>query len=180
MRPAHDLAAADAAQSPRTVSGQALDILREEADFEARQRAREAEGLETQPELGLANPAPWPSKTPRDAREQDLTAQDAQPPHGKAPLAPFPDIDDISTTLEPLGTSRRHKAEWDLPDTVTQKRRSFLKGLALPLVLAAVALVPYLFAPMIIDAVPAIEAALTTYVAAIDGLRVRLSAMLGG
>lgn len=179
-RSQRDPATEGAAQPPRTVSGQALDILREEADFESRQRAREAEGLETQPELGLANPAPWPSTTSQDKDGTDATRQDTQNRNSKAQSAHFPDIDDISTTLEPLGASRGRSSEWDLPETVADKRSNFLKGFALPLALAAVAVGLYLLAPAIIDAVPATEEALTGYVAAIDGLRFRLSEILGG
>ncbi len=180
VRTPRDTDAVGAVQSPRTVSGQALDILREEADFESRQRAREAEGLETQPELGLANPEPWPSTTHQETPGSDPGPQDIERPTIKAQTTHFPDIDDISTTLEPLGRSRGRTQEWDLPETAAEKRRSFLKGLALPLGLGALVVGPYLLAPTIIDAVPATETALTGYIAAIDGLRIRLADILGG
>lgn len=181
-RAAGDSAAGDG--QPRTVRGQALDILREEADFEARRRAREAEGLEMQPELGLAPAAPWPSTSPPEtaaaARDDAAAAPGTETDRQKASKTPFPDIDDISTTLEPLGTARGPSRDQSLPDTPSQRRRSFLAGMAVPLCLAAVAIGPYVFAPTIIDAVPAAAEPLTGYVSVVDGLRVRLAGLLGG
>lgn len=166
--------------APRKVDEKVLEILREEAEFEARQRAREAGTLETQQDLGLSTAAPWPSAADRSAKTPPpADAPDLAP---KATPAAFPDIEDISASLEPIGNSRmggKH-AEFDLPTTVSERRRSFWTGLAVPVVLALVLTVPYLLAPEIVTALPASEPALTSYVGAVDEMRLRLSNLING
>ena len=165
---------------PRKVDEKVLEILREEAEFEARQRAREAGTLETQQDLGLSTAAPWPSAVDRSAKKP--SPRDAPELTPRATPAVFPDIEDISASLEPIGNSRmggRH-AEFDLPTTVSERRRSFWNGLAIPVVLGVILLVPYLLAAEIVTAFPGIEPALTSYVAAVDEMRLRLSNMISG
>lgn len=162
--------------SARKIDPKVLSVLREEADFEATQRALEAEGLESQPDLGLTDTAPWPpaaaqldpsedvSDTPEAAVQSDVV---------------FPDIDAISSTLEPIGETR-HGAEggFALPDTPEVRQRSFITGLMIPIALAFALIAIYLGAPTLSEMVPAIEGPLGSFVALIDGLRQSLAALL--
>lgn len=164
---------------PRKVDEKVLEILREEAEYEARQRERDAGTLETQPDLGLSTAAPWPSAAERSAKTPPPDAPELAP---KTTPAAFPDIEDISASLEPIGNSRTGggHAEFDLPTTVSERRRSFWTGLAIPLVLALIVTVPYVLAPEIMSALPGTEPALTSYIAAVDEMRLRLSNMISG
>ncbi|MFU8898120.1 MAG: zinc-ribbon domain-containing protein [Roseinatronobacter sp.] len=179
-KPTADAPLAEAAPTPRKVDDKVLEILREEAEFESRQRAREAEALETQPDLGLSGAAPWPSGAKHIAPAPPKDAPDATPKANTQ--AAFPDIEDISASLEPISQSRagRSTTEFDLPATANERRRSFWGGLAVPLVLAAILIAPYLMASEIITALPASEPAMTGYVNTVDGMRIRLAALLNG
>ncbi|MBN2759906.1 MAG: hypothetical protein JXQ79_05355, partial [Rhodobacteraceae bacterium] len=134
------------------------DVLREEAEFEAKQRARESNALETQQELGLFGPATVASSS-------------------KSGAASLPDIDDISSTLEPIDATRSGLS--DLPQTASARKRSFLSGLIVPLAIAAILTVLYLMAPMLAGAVPALEGMLSAYVAMVDTARLAVAGMLG-
>ena len=165
--------------NPRKIDEKVLEILREEAEFESRQRAREAGTLETQPDLGLAAAAPWPSgsgQKPTISPTQAASDEDQKPVSSA-----FPDIEDISASLEPVGNTRmgRSNAEFDLPATASERKVSFWTGLAIPVLLAVVLIAPYLMAPQIINALPAAEPFLTGYVNAVDELRIRLASLLG-
>lgn len=159
---------------PRPVDEKVLGILREEAEFEA--RAREAEQLETQPELGLMGTAPWPRQEPAEAPEEE------EPEERHMPTAPaaFPDIDDISATLEPIGTARKgDDSRVELPATAQERNRSFVNGIIIPIGLGLVVIALYMVAPVLSSMVPALEPLLKSYVSAIDGLRTSLAQMLG-
>ncbi len=163
--------------SPRKTSPEALEILRQEAEFEAKQRAREADGLETQPDLGLMPSAPWPSKA------QEPAASEAElPKHApKDTNGAFPDIEDISKSLDPLESSKaRDGSGFELPATAAETRRGFLRGLSIPLLIAAVLILLYTQAPAIVNLIPASEPIMTSYVMAIDTLRLRLGALISG
>jgi predicted Zn finger-like uncharacterized protein len=158
----------------RKIDDKVLGILREEAEFEARQRAREAGGLETQPDLGLTSASSWPSSRPP---KTPISPQDTPDEGPKPAQTAFPDIEDISASLEPIGSSRmgRSNAEFDLPVTASERKRSFWVGLSVPVGLSGILLAPYLLAPEIISALPATEPALTGYVHAVDVVRIRLA-----
>jgi len=165
-----------AARQPKPVDEKVLDILRDEAEFEAKLRAREASGLETQPELGLLGTAPWPSKP--EATEKASTAQSDEVRSAQSKSS-FPDIDDISASLEPIGRGRSKNTAFEVPATSDAKKRSFLSGLILPIALALILVALYLAAPSIIGAVPATEPALTGYVSTVDGIRSAILGLLG-
>jgi hypothetical protein len=137
------------------------DVLREEAAFEAQQRARDKSALETQEELGLFGP---------------LTDQDTNT-DTRGGSAAFPDIDDISSTLEPVDAGRMGQS--GLPQTDAARRRSFLSGLAIPLCLAALMTGVYLFAPTLAAAIPALDAPLSGFVALVEQARIGLAGLLG-
>jgi len=165
--------------APKPVDEKVLDILREEAAFEAEQRARDVGGLETQPDLGLAGPAPWPSTASDDSRT-DAT-QTTRTPEAKA--QPFPDIEDISASLEPIKGGRGRgggKSEAvAVPLTSAERNSSFIRGLTLPLAVAVILVALYLVAPIIGGAVPALAPVTDGFVGAVDGLRSAIAGLLG-
>ncbi|MEO0390104.1 MAG: zinc-ribbon domain-containing protein [Pseudomonadota bacterium] len=186
--------------APRDIDPAVADILRAEAEAET--RARAAESLESQPELGLdtapdAMAAQDPAPPPRDEATQraddartrmarmrgEQTADDVpEPPAAAAAAAALgsrrdllPDIEEINSTLRST-TDRRSAASADgtpLPKAQTN-RRAFRRGFALSLMIAALALVLYAMAPRIIEEMPQAEAPLTAYTSQIDAARLWL------
>lgn len=151
---------------PQGAAQRALDpavatVLREEAEFEAKQRAREKNPLETQEELGLFGPV----------------SAAADPADARSGASSLPDIDDISSTLEPIATVRAGQSE--LPQTETERKRRFLSGLGVPLVLALFLTALYLLAPVLAAVVPALESPLGTYVALVQNARLAVAGILG-
>ena len=161
---------------PRTVSGAALDILREEAAFEARQRAAEMRAENTAAPNADIAPS-WPSTAQKPPPKTPRSAPDSATKPGPAH---FPDIDDFSAGLDPLGDSSAHQQGAHMPASATTTLRSFLRGFALPVLLAGLAAVPYILAPELGAALPAAEAALSGYVAAVDAVRMKLAGWLAG
>ena len=135
------------------------EVLREEAEYEATQRAREQSPLETQQELGLFGPV----------------ADEASQSQGGA--SSLPDIDDISSTLEPIAAGRTGQS--GLPQTQKARKRGFLTGLAVPVGLAAVLAGLYLGAPVLAGAVPALGGLLTSFVDFVDTARRAVAGLLG-
>lgn len=146
---------------PRALDPAVADVLRQEAEFEARQRAREGAGLETQEELGLFGPVASGHDTPAT----------------RSAASSLPDIDDISSTLEPIDTERAGQTE--LPQTHAARRRSFLAGLLVPLVVAGLLALMYLMAPILASAVPALDTPLSGYVGLVEQARAGLAGLLG-
>lgn len=138
-----------------------MDVLREEAAFEAQQRARDKTPLETQDELGLFGPL----------NDQDM------PAGARNGASAFPDIEDISSTLEPVQTGRAGQS--DLPQTEAARRRSFVSGFVAPLVLAAAMTGIYVFAPVLVAAVPVLGGPLGAFVDLVDQARIGLAGLLG-
>ncbi|MFN7002857.1 MAG: hypothetical protein ACK4NW_05410 [Roseinatronobacter sp.] len=164
----------------KPASDEALGILREEAAFEAKQRAREAEALESQPELGLLGAAPWPSKPNPAAMEPETVAAGRDSDTRGSSL---PDIDDISASLDPIERERGGKgasAETvSVPPTSAERNKSFIRGLTLPLAVALILVVLYLIAPIVGAAVPALSSVTSGYVNAVDGLRATIAGLFG-
>ncbi|MCC5991388.1 MAG: zinc-ribbon domain-containing protein [Rhodobacteraceae bacterium] len=159
------------------------DVLREEAAFEDEQRRKEAEGLHSQPELGLMGGAPWPAAKPPPS---DPVDPDHDPADSSArTVHSFPDIEDVSATLEPVDTRRRQGSadstqDFALPQTASARRRSFLTGFALPLIIAGVGLAAYLWAEDLSQLAPPLQEPLAAYVALVDHARAALLALIGG
>ena len=157
-------AALEPATPERTPDARPLDasdaeVLREEAEYEATQRARDRSPLETQEELGLFGPT------------ADVTSQS----HSGA--SSLPDIDDISSTLEPIAAGRTGQS--GLPQTTKARKRSFLTGLAVPVGLAAVLTGLYMAAPVLADAVPALGGLLMAFLDLVDTARRGVAGLLG-
>lgn len=173
------------------------DILREEAERETQARAKEAEALESQPELGLDTAA----QTDADKRAQEARDRMAQmrgeDPDTESETAAeaaataaaigsrrdlLPDIDEINSTLR--STSDRKSdpaadahASAEIP---SQKRGGFRRGFVLMVVLALILVCIYIFAPQIAEAVPQVDPYLSAYVAQMDQLRMWLDGRVQG
>ena len=181
-------APAAATPPPRRQDASVLGVLREEAAYESDRRKREAGALESQPDLGLAQGA---RTTPRSgARPDDDTGSraapgdagsehslevaqstDAQRRHG------LPDIDDISSTLQPVAQRRAAGKSGEPPvQAEDPERQSFVSGLAAVIGALAVLTGLYLVAPPLAARFPVLEPPLQAYVLTVDHIRVWLSA----
>lgn len=163
----------------RRVDDSVLSVLREEAAFEARARARDVpRPLETQGELGLDNLPPVAVTPAAQARaaQKDIEAEPAEPasraPKGRDLL---PDIEEINSTLRPVPpTEAGGAAGGRAAAPAAGSRRSFGAGFGLALLLGLVLAVAYLLAPRLAAQVPALSAPLTAYAAAVDAARLAL------
>jgi len=162
-----------------------LTILREEAEREARARRAEGRGLETQPDLGLEQipaalaaraaavaPPPEAPATETSARLRPDTT-DAEPANG-ARRDRLPDIEVINSTLRATSERGSAPASRDAPESRARKRAGFRLGFMSVVLLAAVAVALYAFAPSISSRLPTLEPALSQYVAWVDAGRVWL------
>lgn len=170
-----------AAPEGRGIDPDVSDILREEAARESRLRAREAEALESQPDLGLdAFPGDEPKRRAREAHDRMARIRGEEPELQEqgsgSRRALLPDIEEINSTLRGSDT----KASTPAPVTPgrTRKRRSggFTRGLVMMLLFGAVLFLLYANAPQIALSVPQADPMLSAYVALIDQARLWLYA----
>jgi len=161
-------------QAPR-IDKTVLDVLREEAELEMTARNRPAASLETQGDLGLTRPTRSKSAPPRSPREEDEPVA-VEPVRRRSLL---PDIEELTSTLEPGRGSRRDGDEDD-EDIASEERRGFRNGLSMVILIAMFLIAIYMLAPLIAAYVPALEGALTQYVTVINDLRAMVSDQLRG
>lgn len=154
------------------------DVLRQEAEHEA--RAREADTLESQPELGLSDPE---SESDRrllqaKARMRRLRGLPEDTPETASPEDPatpgsrrdlLPDIEEINSTLRGSGRgSVRGSAETGAGEaagpTELKRRRGFRLGFGLALLIALAAILAYSNDDRIVASYPQTEPYLTAYV----------------
>jgi hypothetical protein len=223
--PANDLP-----QPRRSLDTSVADLLREEAEREARARAAErVPGLESQPDLGLddgasklvkpdsdafrrheearqrmarlrgedTETATAPTTTPATApqtppappgpkveTEDDRIAAAAAAAVADSRRALLPDIEEINSSLRSTSDRRPARADdYDTPgkstdpaETAAEKPRGFSRGFSVTLLIAAILLALYVFAPALAEAVPAAAPVVDAYVGAVDALRVMLDA----
>lgn len=162
-------AASAAPRIDRTV----LDVLREEADREMRERNRDRSGLESQGDLGLTRPA-RPRGDSAAPRAEDEAAPD--PRSGRRNL--LPDIEELTSTLEP-GRDRR-PADDERRDEGRANPSGFGRGFSTVLLIAMALIALYVLTPLMSAYVPAVGGVLRTYTSAIDGLRMMVAEMLRG
>ncbi|WP_281968399.1 zinc-ribbon domain-containing protein [Roseovarius nanhaiticus] len=204
---------ADAPERParperREIDPAVTSVLREEAEREARARAAAQGGLETQPDLNLPDDEarraresrqrmarmrgldPDDPPTPKRAAEDDDDGYDIDP---KSRRSLFPDIEEINSSLGPeppaFGTSEDETDAY--PEAEPHPRGGFGRGFFVAVLIALVALLVYLFAADLVNALPALRDVLADYVTWVDGLRgwldgqiaalmLWLDAMIGG
>lgn len=168
------------AAAPR-VDQSVLDVLREEAEREMSERRRSnAGGLETQGDLGLVTrPRATGSTPPTDTDEGTPPPEKEGPATSRRNL--LPDIEELSSTLQPGSTPRRVGAsETALPPTEQDERSGFRQGLSLVLLVAMLLVGLYVLAPLIAQNVPALADPMAGYVALADSLRAWVADSLRG
>ncbi|TMV10231.1 hypothetical protein FGK63_03980 [Ruegeria sediminis] len=150
--------------SPRSVDPAVANILREEAAHEAELRAREADKLEVQQDLGL------------EAHAGKKPGADAPPAAKTVPeesrRAALPDIEEINSTLR--GDAASDKGEQ--AEQQGRKSSGFLRGFALVVILGVVLMMVYSNAQQIGEAVPQADPVLDSYVSMVDQARLWLEA----
>ena len=180
----------------RAIDPSVQDVLRQEAEHEAHQRASEnTGGLESQPDLGLDTTPiePEPERRAREGRERMARMRGEPMPAAAAVAATtaaagsrralLPDIEEINSTL--TSTSERRPAEAADADLKTdprrgqpKKRKGGRRGFATVILLAAIAIAAYVFGPKIAEMVPAAGPMIEQYTALVEQARGWLSTSL--
>ncbi|MEX0368370.1 MAG: zinc-ribbon domain-containing protein [Ruegeria sp.] len=143
-------------------------ILQQEAAHEAELRAREAETLESQPDLGLETHGSADSGPAAAAGQVD------EPAAADSRKDVLPDIDEINSTLR--GNVEAAATEQDMAGVAPRKSASFLRGFALMVLIGLALFMLYANAPQITQAVPQADPMINAYVALVDQARVWLDA----
>ncbi|KMW60005.1 MJ0042 family finger-like domain protein [Candidatus Rhodobacter oscarellae] len=175
----------DVAPESRVLDPEVADILREEAARETAAREVEAEGIESQPDLGIEDTAQVAADRSAAARARMARlrgAEDADTDIDAAALASavgsrkelLPDVEEIDSSLRaPEPNEPDAETMADIADDVGQEPRpggrSF--GFRLIVILLLLAALLYLFAPQIVQYVPALEPYMIQYVEFVNGLR---------
>ncbi|WP_417256821.1 zinc-ribbon domain-containing protein [Celeribacter halophilus] len=189
-----------APQSSVALKDSVRDILRAEVEFDHAMRQTEGETIETQPDLGLEEPAQDSAKKSlreRMARLRGLDPADPGLVAGGVAAATgkrrdlLPDIEEINSTLS---AASERDDDGTVPDEDTRRERAERSGFRtvfLTLVLIAVFLVAlYILSPLIAAKVPALAGVMETYVHMANSFRgwldqtlsaasARLNALLG-
>ncbi len=182
------------ARPRRTLDDNLQEVLRQEAEREARVRARARQKIETQEDLGLENMAPenmgpenaepappattGPATTGPDrravaaqermARLRGLDVEEDTTASGGAGARRdlLPDIEEINSSLTSIGSG-------EIIDDFAEpaKRSGFRSGFVLMLLLAMIGVALYLYALLISEKVPALSGMLAAYVELVDKAR---------
>lgn len=188
-------AAPEEPPAQRRLDPNVADILREEAERERAARAAEgAGGLETQPDLGLADPGisedersrqararmerlrgggETPSPAPSEERADESHDEDIDPSSRRNLL---PDIEEINSSLTSSG-ERGDTAAAELPEEVpiSSRRGGFRSGFQLAVITFVLATIVYLTAPSLARMIPGAEAPLAQYVEAVNAARTQIN-----
>lgn len=164
---------AEAAQpASRQIDNSVLAVLREEAEREASARRAEVPNLETQTEMGLDPVADAAAR--RGQRLQGEVAPDAVRPKREL----LPTIEEINSTLR--SSSGRTETDADDPGNLLPAepeptpRGGFGRGFLTLVLLAAILVALYVFAPLIGAKVPALAGGMAGYVTVVDATRLWL------
>ncbi len=183
----------DEAHKRRRLDPSVADILREEAEHEARAREAErgANGLESQPDLGLSDPDTGEAaRRAREARERMARMQglDQEPQTTETTASSrrglLPDIDEINSSLRSTSDRRPSEADdYDRPGNmpsprpqVTANGSGFRIGFSSAVAIAIALFCLYAFAEDIAAQFPQLDAPLARYVDAVTGVRLWLDA----
>ncbi len=165
------------------------EILRAEAEREAKAREQDAGSLESQPDLGLEETEETVNTREQEARTRMARMRGEPLPDSEAALGAIaaagasrrdllPDIEEINSTL---------RSTSDRPDVTNaslvgedeglpvRKARGFRSGFVVVVALVAVLGLVYSFAPQIARNLPQSDPWLSSYVAQVDNLRVWLN-----
>ncbi|WP_432639840.1 zinc-ribbon domain-containing protein [Albidovulum sp.] len=167
----------------RKLDDAVLGVLREEAERETRVRKVEEAALESQPDLGLAAVAAANDGKTRDrvvrvrGDEDDLDDDALTSRASRREL--LPDIEEIKSTLTATSERGDEPAAVDAPETLARRQQSgFRRGFLTTLILAFGAVLIYVLAPAISNAVPALEPSLTAYVEGVNAARIWLDVQM--
>ena len=171
------------------------DVLRAEAEHEREARVAETGGLEMQPDLGLTQDQDDEDRRTRESRarmarlrgepEEQLPASVPEAenidPSSRRNL--LPDIDEINSSLDasraaPTGASPEPEG-WTEPDYAPRKRSGFKRGFVYAVLLGAILLAVYAYAPKLAETVPALSGPLDLYVEKVNELRVVVDEQFG-
>lgn len=156
------------------------DILREEAEIET--KARQAEALEEQPDLGLQEPEDEAAKRARQAQDRmrKLRGEEAElstavasavadTPQSRSDV--LPDVEEINQSLR-NSTDREdlRSVQADLDDD-NDEGGGFGRGFVFALAVFAIGTALYIFAPSLGESVPQLKGVLDGYVAGVDAAR---------
>ncbi len=170
-------------QPRREIDPEVLRVLREEAAHEERMRRGGAAAMESQEELALAGAAPRQSRRiptdPRDLPDEDLVPSGTIGPrrdgggrNGRREM--LPDIEEINSSLR-ASTDRKTSvpAYVEVEEKLKKVRRGqgFRLGFSLMLMLAAAAMMAYVFAPEIGARFPQADPYMARYVTEVNAAR---------
>ncbi|QFT98199.1 hypothetical protein FIU85_12850 [Roseovarius sp. THAF8] len=174
----------------REIDPAVADVLRQEAEREYRAREMDNRGtVETQQELGLQdtdNDAQRRSEEARarmarlrgepEAQKTEAEVDDIDPSSRSNLL---PDIDEINSSLDSDGKKEESRSVSPTQDvTAVPGKSGFRAGFRLAIVLAVLALVLYVFAPQLAEAVPQMAGLLSGYVDTVNGWRAGLNDLI--
>ncbi|MGA9250869.1 MAG: zinc-ribbon domain-containing protein [Roseobacter sp.] len=181
------------APTRRELDPSVADVLRAEAELEEQARRNEMGSMESQPELGLSEGSDDAGKRAREARER-MARMRGEPPSTAekttmdastaADLGSrrdlLPDIEEINSTLRSNNDRSPATDPGQTAQIEVQEQRSSRLGFVFAVALVAVLALAYAFAPQIVNAVPQLEAPMSTYAAMIDTWRDWLDAQVTG
>lgn len=175
----------------RELDAAVADILREEAEHEARAREAETDVFEDQPELGLQEPEDEAAKRARQAQDRMRKLRGDDPEAAAAVAAAsavadrpqsrsdmLPDVEEINQTLR-ASTDRRdvNTVEDDYEDEEDDSS-GFGRGFIFTITLFAIAAALYIFAPQLVETIPQLKGAMEGYVDLVDQARAGLDGLV--
>ncbi|MGR3760459.1 zinc-ribbon domain-containing protein [Roseobacteraceae bacterium NS-SX3] len=178
-----DLPPPQEARAKRNLDPDLSEILREEAEREASLRAAESNGLETQPELGLAPGAEdEAARRARQARDRMARMRGEDPRQIAAAESGsrrelLPDIEEINSTLR-AGEAAAAPAPQATESRQPPRKSGFARGFALAVLAVLVLVMVYDNAPLIAAKLPGADPYLSSYVASVDQARLWLDAQV--
>lgn len=155
----------------RELDENVAQLLREEAEREARARQAERGTLESQTDLGLDNALTKHRSRTSQAMRYDPFADDAVTDPQSARRRTLPDIEQINSTLSASNVHMENMQEEMTEPEPEEGRRGFRLGFGISLLVGLILLAIYAYTPQIIAWIPAAEPVLTAYGAGVDGLR---------
>jgi len=181
--------AAAALPPKRKLDPKVQGLLREEAEREAKARARDtSDGLESQPDLGLGEPETEAQKREREARERMAKLRGktvppraaARPAGGDAEVAAgsrrdlLPDIEEINSSLRSKGVKKQPAEASVDPGETARQRRGFRIGFGLTLLVTALLILLYQQADWVSENWPGTRGAVGAWVDVADSARLWL------
>ncbi len=170
---------APADPTPADLDPTVAEILQEEANREEAARAAErGAALESQTEMGLDEAAEAQREQEAQDRIAKIKGEEANVAAVAAAAAAsrkemLPDIEEINSTLR--SSEERGEVVEPEPEVIeATKKRGFRTGFLTVLLIIVLLVLLYIFAPQLIELVPALEAPLTSYVDLVNSGRLWL------